>query len=257
VAALSSISAVNPSFTADLAGTYTIRLIVNDGTTNSTPASVTVTAAKNNVPPTANAGLNQDVFVFDLVNLDGSGSSDPDNDPLTYSWLITSKPAGSSATLSATNVDVPSFVADLAGSYTIRLVVNDGTVDSAPATVTVTASSSNVAPTANAGIDQNVTAGNTVNLDGSGSNDPDGDLLTYSWSFTSIPTGSTATILSSTVAAPSFTADLPGSYVLKLVVNDGTVDSTPDTVTVTAAAAPTNCTACHDQPQSYEWHGRC
>ncbi len=253
-AALSSSSSVNPSFVADLAGSYTIRLIVNDGTVNSAADFVTVNAASSNVPPTANGGPNQNVFVFDLVSLDGTGSSDPDGDPLSYSWSITAKPSGSSATLSAANVANPTFVADFAGTYTIRLVVNDGTVNSAADTVTVTASSSNVAPTANAGADQNVTAGDSVNLNGNGSSDPDGDPLTYSWSFTSRPSGSTAALSNSTAAAPSFTADVAGSYVIRLVVNDGAVNSSPDSVTVTAASPPASCTSCHGQPPTVGAH---
>ncbi len=45
------------------------------------------------------------------------------------------------------------------------------------------------APVADAGPDQSVTTGATVTLDGSGSTDADGDSLTYSWSLTSVPTG--------------------------------------------------------------------
>ena len=92
----------------------------------------------------------------------------------------------------------------------------------------------NSAPVASAGPDQNVTTDALVALDGSGSTDADGDTLTYSWSFVSLPTGSTAELSDTTVVNPTFTPDLDGSYVVQLIVNDGTVDSTPDTVTVTA-----------------------
>ncbi len=94
----------------------------------------------------------------------------------------------------------------------------------------------NNAPVANAGSDQNVSTGSLVTLDGSGSSDADGDTLTYSWSFTSRPEGSKATLSNSTAVNPTYTADVAGSYILRLVVNDGTVDSTPDTVTITAEA---------------------
>ncbi|HAS53417.1 MAG TPA: hypothetical protein DCS42_04395, partial [Nitrospiraceae bacterium] len=89
----------------------------------------------------------------------------------------------------------------------------------------------NSAPVASAGPDQNVTTDALVALDGSGSTDADGDTLTYSWSFVSLPTGSTAELSDATVVNPTFTPDLDGSYVVQLIVNDGTVDSTPDTVT--------------------------
>lgn len=93
----------------------------------------------------------------------------------------------------------------------------------------------NNAPVANAGSDQSVSTGSLVSLDGSGSSDADGDTLTYSWSFTSMPDDSEATLSDSTVVNPTFTADVDGSYVISLVVNDGTVDSSPDTVTITAS----------------------
>ncbi len=63
--------------------------------------------------------------------------------------------------------------------------------------------------------------------------------MTYSWSFTSIPAGSAAALSSSTVVNPAFTADKDGAYVFSLVVNDGKVNSTADTVLITATTADT------------------
>lgn len=93
-------------------------------------------------------------------------------------------------------------------------------------------------PVAHAGPDQTVNVGDVVQLDGSGSSDIDGDPLTYSWSLTSVPAGSGATLDNPTVVDPKFTPDLAGTYVAQLVVNDGKVDSAPDTVVVTATAQP-------------------
>lgn len=90
-------------------------------------------------------------------------------------------------------------------------------------------------PVANAGPDQNVSTGSIVTLDGSGSRDADGDLINYKWSFTSKPLGSTSTISDPTVMHPTFTADVDGTYLIRLVVNDGRVDSGPSMVTVTAS----------------------
>jgi hypothetical protein len=92
----------------------------------------------------------------------------------------------------------------------------------------------NTAPTANAGPDQEVATGVEVELDGSGSSDINGDTLTYAWTLTSVPEGSTATLTGATTVDPTFTPDLAGAYVVSLVVNDGTVNSAPDTVTITA-----------------------
>jgi len=110
---------------------------VNNGFTNSTPVTVTITAA--NMPPLANAGPNQNVIVGATVHLDGSASTDPNNRTLTYAWSFAGIPSGSSAKLSGATTVSPTFVADLAGNYTVQLVVNNGFSGSAPATVTISA----------------------------------------------------------------------------------------------------------------------
>ena len=88
-------------------------------------------------PPVADAGLDQTVLIGESVQLDGSGSGDPDGDPMTYDWSIVSKPAGSAAALSDPSVVDPTFQPDEAGEYVVQLVVNDATVDSDPDNVTV------------------------------------------------------------------------------------------------------------------------
>jgi hypothetical protein len=83
-----------------------------------------------------------------------------------------------------------------------------------------------------------VAVGAQVELDGSGSEDADGDTLTYAWTLKTRPTGSTAALDSATAQKPKFTADQAGSYVAELTVNDGTEDSAADSVTITVNAAP-------------------
>lgn len=243
---------VAPSFTADVAGTYVVQLIVNDGQIDSDPDTATITVNAND-PPTADAGPDQLVMVGDLIQLDGSGSFDPDGDPLTYTWLFISRPAGSAAVLSDPNAENPTFVADVPAdaqdAYVVQLIVNDGELDSDPDTVTIT--TENRPPVADAGPDQTVTLGETVQLDGSGSLDPDGDALTFDWQFLSRPAGSTATLSDPAAESPSFVADVAADaanpYVLQLVVNDGALDSAPDTVTVTTENTPPVADAGPDQ----------
>lgn len=91
----------------------------------------------------------------------------------------------------------------------------------------------NQAPTAAAGPDLDVSVGIGVTLDGTASTDPDGDAITHGWSLTA-PSGSTAALDDETAERPSFTPDVEGAYVASLIVNDGTDDSAPDEVTVTA-----------------------
>ena len=236
-AALPDSTAVRPTFVMDLFGDYVVQLIVNDDKADSAPDTVTIST--NNSAPVANAGAGQSVLNGDTVILDGSGSFDVDNDGLTYSWSFTTKPPGSNAALSNPTAVQLLFDIDVSGDYVVRLIVNDGIVDSVADTVTIT--TNNSAPVANAGpnpLDPQL--GDTVTLDGSASSDvdisasgdADSDALTYSWSFLLKPPFSTATLSDATVVNPSFTIDVLGDYVLQLIVNDGTVDSDPDTVSV-------------------------
>ncbi len=227
-AALSNPIVVNPTFVADKFGTYVVQLVVNDGTVNSAPDDVVISTL--NSAPVANAGPDQTVTTGQQVQLNGAGSSDVDGNPLTYSWTLISWPPGSSASLSNPNLVNPTFVADRFGTYVVQLVVNDGTVNSAPDMVSI--STKNSAPVANAGPDQTVTTGQTVQLTGAGSSDVDGNALTFAWSFVSRPASSTATLSDPTLVNPIFVADKFGTYVIQLIVNDGTLNSLPDTVQI-------------------------
>ena len=145
------------------------------------------------------------------------------------------RPNGSTSVLLNPNTAAPTFVADRAGRYRIQLIVSDALASSPPDTVDVT--TVNQPPTANAGPDQTVSEDTLVILNGSGSTDPDLNPLTFAWSFVSVPPGSTAQLLNSTTASPTFTPDLPGVYTVRLVVNDSVVDSAPDTVVITALSS--------------------
>ena len=105
------------------------------------------------------------------------------------------------------------------------------------ANVTVTAAVANVAPVANAGMNQNLATNTLVQLDGSASSDANGDQITYQWTITGQPAGSAAKVSDATLAKPTFLADAPGNYVLSLIVSDGKVNSHVANVTVTAAVA--------------------
>lgn len=228
---------VNPTLTPDTTGPYVLRLAVNDGVSDSAASSVTITAVAGNIAPVANAGPDQIVVLgVPFVALDGGGSHDANGDPITYSWRVISRPVGSAAALQPLNDAQPDFTPDVAGDYIFGLTVTDSNAaSSSEDNVTVTVNVGNVPPVADAGPDQSVVTGALVVLDGSGSHDPNpADLLTYSWSMVSRPSGSSATLSNPLAAQTTFTADVSGSYVFALVVSDGSATSDPSTVTISA-----------------------
>lgn len=230
-AALSDAMAIKPMFTVDVEGEYELELVVNDGTFDSEPDSIIVSTL--NLPPTAEIAVATDsIFVDQTVSLDGTGSSDPEGAALTYHWSLTA-PKQSSAKLKDKDKANPSFVPDVRGDYLLQLIVNDGVNDSEPVTQLV--APENREPTANAGADTNGQVNVALHLDGTESEDPDHDELTFAWSFGTRPSGSHAKLSNSDTAAPSFTPDVAGDYVVKLLVNDGDVDSDADSVTVAVA----------------------
>lgn len=236
-AAIENANSVQAMLTPDVAGIYEIRLTVaSSGAVFSDTDTIRITA---NSAPVADAGPERNVATNTVVRLDGTASSDPDGDNLSFAWEFTQRPEGSAASLNDPSSPQPEFVPDLDGTYAVELVVTDRPgqdiqSESEPDTVMVTATTMNSAPVADAGEDQNVATGDIVSLDGSASSDTDGDPLTYQWTLTDKPSDSGAVLSEPTDAGPSFTADLEGEYTFELVVSDGEDESNPDSVTITA-----------------------
>ena len=99
--------------------------------------TITVIEFGGNLPPIANAGPNQAVDEGDFVTLDGSGSSDPDMDPITFAWTQTEGPM---VMLSDSTIESPTFTApqiDATSLLVFELEVNDGTFTSPPDSVKI------------------------------------------------------------------------------------------------------------------------
>ncbi len=216
-------------------------LTVNDGVSNSSAATVTITAGTND-PPTADAGADQTVAEGASVTLDGSGSSDPEGASLTYAWTQTN--GTPTVTLTGDTTATPTFTApaDLLTTTSLEfsLVVNDGESDSQANTVTITITGVNDPPIANAGADQTVAEGASVTLNGSASADPEDEDLTYAW--TQVGT-STVTLNDADTATPTFTAPTElltdATLAFQLIVTEdrtGGQSSSPATVSVTITA---------------------
>lgn len=129
---------VRSSFRADVPGVYAASLMVSDGQLSSESSVVLIQVADPNVAPVAVAGPAQSVLLGSAVSLDGSASSDANNDRLSYRWQLISAPAGSTAVLSGALTARASFTARVAGVYVASLVVSDGQVFSQPSAVVVT-----------------------------------------------------------------------------------------------------------------------
>jgi hypothetical protein len=186
------------------------------------------------VDPVASAGADQTAAEGTIVTLDGSASTDPDGDPLTYLW---EQVAGPTVTLSDATSAQPSFTAPSVpvggATLTFRLVVSDGVHDSQPETVDVTITNVNQAPDADAGDDQTVQEGSSVTLHAGDSFDPDGEALTYEWTQTA---GTAVTLSDPTAASPDFTAPPVGSagetLSFTVIVSDGVAQSTDEVAIV-------------------------
>lgn len=220
-------TASRTQFTADLPGAYVVRLRVSDGLGEAMD-EVTITSV--NQAPVASAGADREGSRGVALLLSSTGSHDPDQDPLTSTWMLVTRPAGSAATLTDVTGPATGFTPDVFGSYVARLTVSDGELSSSDEVVVTVR---NHAPIANAGPDLESNAGATLSLTAAASSDPDQDRLTCAWTVASRPTGSAAVPSDPATCAPSVTFDAEGLYVFALTVGDGELQSAPDTVQVT------------------------
>jgi hypothetical protein len=194
-----------------------------------------------------NAPYSQNVARPTLCCAVNAGRSyDPFGLPLTYHWTLISRPAGS-------NISPPNsgFVPDLPGDYAFQLIVNNGYLDSAPSTIRL--STIAVAPKADAGLDQTIHAGQTVQLDGTGSVNEMGRPISYNWSLVSAPAGSNAVLSDPTSPRPTLFASVAGKYKAQLQVSDGPLTSAPSIVTLTTGNTPPHADAgphLHIAPES-------
>jgi hypothetical protein len=209
------------SFTADIPGDYTVTLTVSDGyLTNEDNVTITVTP---NLAPTADATLSglTGVAGRTSVSLDASLSSDPDADALTYSWTVTSGPAEAITSIVGNSQQYASFSANLPGDYTVQVTVSDGELmDTDFVRITL---GENQAPLADASASTTfvLEGGSYPTLDGRGSSDPDGDALSYQWSFISSTNGMKPTISKSSTSLATLNTNTAGVYAVALVVSDG------------------------------------
>ena len=228
-------SFIAPEVDADT--NYIFRLSVTDNDEASASATVTISVANNVISPNADAGSDRGVTEGDSVILDGSGSFDADGDIASYYWELISP----DVELAITNADESqaSFIApevDADTNYIFRLSVTDNDEASASATVTISVANNVIEPSADAGSDRGVTEGDSVILDGSGSFDADGDIVSYYWELISPDVELAITNADESQAsfiAPEVDADT--NYIFRLSVTDNDEASASATVTISVA----------------------
>ena len=224
-----------PSHTYANNGTYTVTLTVTDARgAASSPATVTATVA--NLAPSVNAAPNQAATAGSPFTLNATFSDPGVNDaPWSYSidWGD-----GSPQATGSTNSQVSSITAvhtyAAAGSNTVRVTVTDKDGGAGVGTLTVTVTTvANRTPTAATGGPYSGGEGTVLSFDGSGSSDPDGDALTYAWSFGDGSTGAGV--------KPSHSYANNAVYTVTLTVTDARgASSAPVTTTATVGnVAPT------------------
>src|SRR5262245_39680630 len=194
-----------------------------------------VTAATpppTNSAPIVSAGANQTVTLPAGVSLNGTVVDDgkPAGATVTATWSKTSGPGA--VTFANASALATTATLDQVGTYVLRLTANDTQLTAfGEVTITVNpASPTNHKPTAQAGAAQTGETGIGVSFDGSGSTDPDGDTLTYAWTF-----GDSST---SADQKPFHVYATAGTFTVTLVVTDahGASDSAATSATITAAA---------------------
>ena len=198
-AAISDPEALQPSFLANVSGDYVVSLTVSDGTLASDPDEVRISTT--NSAPVGASGPDQKIAAGQTVILRLEALSDVDGDLLDErDWTFVSRPPGSQAAFEPNKNR--RFVADVAGTYVLQRMVDDGLLEGAPETLIVT-TNDNLRPVADAGPDQTVAPESRVDLRGAGSSDvdaepdpanPEDSRLTYRWALTTLPPGSAAAL---------------------------------------------------------------
>lgn len=173
--------------------------LLEQGTTNRPPVAVIAP-----LPTVLEAGPTASI----MVQLNGTASSDPDNDSLTYSWVVDGQEVGQTAIL-----DLPLVT----GSHLIKLIVRDGRDGTGTATTSVEVTLANRPPLAvitglPASLEATDATGVKVLLNGAASSDPDNDSLAYNWAVDGRDVGQLA-VLETTLSS--------GTHTIVLTVRDG------------------------------------
>jgi ribosomal protein L14 len=223
-------------------GSYTFTLTVtdNNGATATDDIIVIVNASvPSNQPPVASAGNNVTINQpTATTGLDGTASFDPDGTIASYAWSFVTGPVTPVVTTPAgSTTQVNGLTAVGTYVFQLRVTDNQGATDDDNVTIIVS-NIANVPPVANAGNNITITLPtNFANLNGGGSSDPDGTIMTYAWSYVNGPAGGSYTITNPGGILTGITGLSQGTYTFRLTVTDNDGASSTDDIVITVNAA--------------------
>lgn len=205
---------------------YKAILTVTNSDLLSDQDTVLIKVIKSSLKPIANAGSNQTVNEGVLVELDGSASNVWESETIFYSWTSAFLSLNAATSVKSFFI-APEVKKDT--TVTVILTINDGKQTSTPDTVKITIRNVNKKPVANAGVDLVVNEGDLIMLDGSASSDPDGDAIIYNWTAEGYSISGANQVSAFTWA---FEVEEDKMVPFQLTINDGKLNSLPDTVWV-------------------------
>ena len=194
-----------------------------------TTSSVYTVTVFNNLPvidgfEPSNTNLN--VNEGNIIDFSQTSSDIDVIDVLTFKWLLNNAEQ-------STDQNWSFDTSTKSGDYVIKFIVNDGLNEASQEwNVHV-----NNAPNANAGNDQTANINNILILDGSNSQDLNGDTLTYLWEAVN---GNNFTLINNTEAQALFSSEFEGTYVIQLTVSDGILQSSDNITVIIQIPQPNN-----------------
>jgi PKD repeat protein len=189
------------------AGTYNVIHTVKDDVGAKGSDSTKAHIGADGKPPVADAGGPYEGSVGEKVEFDGTGSNDPDGSIEQYKWDF-----GDGGTAKGAKLKTPNHTYESSGKYTVKLTVTNDVGETDSETTTAEIGEGNLPPVADAGGPYVGSVGDRVEFDGSGSNDPDGNIRSYKWDLGDGDSESGKT--------PDHKYEEPGTYTLTLKVAD-------------------------------------
>jgi len=172
------------------------------------------------------------------ISANASGSTDADNDPLSYQWTLTG-PDNTALPLADQHKAELQFSLTQSGSYRLSLVVNDGKTASQAASVQLQVQTG-PAPVAVVSAPKQAKVGQLLQLNAMHSQSPQERLSRFLWQVKQAPTASKATLTNADALLSEFVPDVAGSYQFELTVTDNQQQQAASTWQVQVQDATSN-----------------